>query len=71
MNARDHAVGGPRPYPSIRMMLAHQNVADLRRRAARAREPRRARPVDQNVKRLGSSSRLPNGSWLYGRRDSS
>jgi hypothetical protein len=70
MSTRDPAIGGRPAYPSLRMMLAHQRIADLRRRADRAREPRGPRSVDQTVKRVGSSSRLPNGSWLYGRRDS-
>jgi len=71
MNAHDPTFGGLPSYPSLRMMLAHQHVADLRQQADRARKPPRPRPTDQTVKRLGSSSRLANGSWLYGRRDSS
>ncbi len=71
MNARDPLVGGLPAYPSLRMMLAHQRVTDLRRRADRAREPRRGRSAEQTANRLGRSTRLPNGSWLYGRRDSS
>jgi hypothetical protein len=71
MNAREPTIGGVPTYPSLRMMLAHQRVADLRRRADRTREPRRPRSMGQTVTRLGSSSRLANGSWLYARRDSS
>jgi hypothetical protein len=69
--ASDPAIGDLPAYPSLRMMLARQRVADLRRRADRGREPRRPHSIGEAAKRVGSSSRLANGSWLYGRRDSS
>ena len=69
--ASDPATGGLPAYPSLSMMLARQHVADLRRQADRTREPRRRRPLGEAARRHGHSSRLANGSWLYGRRDSS
>jgi hypothetical protein len=69
--ASDPAIGGLPAYPSLKMMLARQRVADLRRGADRGREPRSPRSTGEGTKRVGSSSRLANGSWLYGRRDSS
>jgi hypothetical protein len=52
------------------MMLAQQRVADLRRAAERAQAPCDLHPARAHVKRVGRSSRLANGFWLYGRRDS-
>jgi hypothetical protein len=71
MSAHDRAIGAMPAYPSLRMMLARQHVADLRRLADGMRRPRSPHSTQPSVKRLGTSSRLADGSWLYGRRDSS
>ena len=55
--------------PHVRLIIAHQRAADLLRSANMAR--RVARPEDRRVKHLGPSYRLPGGSWIYRRRDSS
>jgi hypothetical protein len=71
MSSRERLIGAMPEYPSLRMMLARQHAADLRRLADRTRQPGKPRSPGEGFKRLGSSSRLANGSWLYGRRDSS
>lgn len=52
-----------------RSIIPHQRVGDLLRSANRAR--RLARPEDRLVMRLGPSYKLPGGSWIYRRHDSS
>jgi hypothetical protein len=55
--------------PHLRMIIARQRSADLLRGA---NLPRRvARGEDRVVKRLGPSYKLPGGSWIYRRHDSS
>jgi hypothetical protein len=71
MSSRDRVIGAVPEFPSLQMMLARQHAADLRRLADRTRQPRKPRSIGEGFKRLGASSRLANGSWLYGRRDSS
>jgi hypothetical protein len=55
--------------PALHMILAGQRVADLLRGANAGRPP--ARSQDELVKLAGASYRLPDGSWIYRRRDSS
>jgi hypothetical protein len=55
--------------PALRMILARQRVAEIREMAARARPragARRGRPDGAPPFR-----RLPDGSWIYRRHDSS
>ena len=70
MSARERLIGGQPVYPELRMMLGRQRVAELRSEARWGRS-RLQESVDEPTKRLGRSMRLPNGLWLYGRRDSS
>ena len=70
MSSRDRAGRGLPAYPDLKMLIARERVAELRREARRGR-PRRSRPPGEPTKRLGRSSRLANGTWLYARRDSS
>ena len=70
MSARERFIGAQPVYPELRMILGRQRVAELRSEARRGR-PRKPQSVGQPTKRLGRSVRLPNGLWLYGRRDSS
>jgi hypothetical protein len=70
MSPRGSARSGHKVYQGLGMMLAQQRVADLRRAAERAQAPCGVHPAPGPVKRLARSSRLANGAWLYGRRDS-
>jgi hypothetical protein len=54
---------------TIRMILARERVAELLRSAERERNL--GRSEEHRPKRVGSSYKLPNGSWIYRRRDSS
>jgi hypothetical protein len=69
MSSRNPALASRGAYPGLRLMIAQQRVADLRRRAER--RPRGARANGGSLKRVGASYRLPSGSWVYGHRDSS
>jgi len=69
MSSRDQALGRHGAYPGLRMMIAEQRVADLRRDAERKRRIRRS--IVESAGRVGGSYRLPDGSWLHGHRDSS
>jgi hypothetical protein len=53
---------------ALHMVLARERVAELMRTAERER--RAAKPQAPAVKPVGPSYRLPNGSWIYRRRDS-
>jgi hypothetical protein len=54
--------------PTLSLALAQQGVADLLRNAARERRPASSR--DEHLRPVGSAYRLPDGSWLFSRRDS-
>jgi hypothetical protein len=54
--------------PALHMALARERVADLMRTAELER--RAVKPQAQAVEPLGPSYRLPDGSWIYRRRDS-
>jgi hypothetical protein len=70
VSPRERVIGAQPVYPDLRMMLGRQRVAELRRDARWGR-PSPPQSVVEQTKRLGRSVRLPNGLWLYGRRDSS
>jgi hypothetical protein len=55
--------------PQMRLIIAQQRAADLPRSANIAR--RVVRPQGRLMKRLGPSYKLPGGSWIYRRHDSS
>jgi hypothetical protein len=54
--------------PALHMALARERVADLIRTAELER--RAAKPQAPAVETVGPSYRLPDGSWIYRRRDS-
>jgi hypothetical protein len=56
-------------HPMLYMILAQERIADLRRTAERERQA--SSSEEPRTKRLAPSYRLPNGSWIYRRRDSS
>jgi hypothetical protein len=54
--------------PALRMIIARQRVADIRRMADRGRQ--RAPTRDEAPRARAPFLRLPDGSWIYHRRDS-
>ncbi|MHB8531636.1 MAG: hypothetical protein ACYDC2_02835 [Solirubrobacteraceae bacterium] len=50
-------------HPTLLITIARQNVLALRRSAARGRAP--------SAVRVGGAYRLPDGSWMRARRESS
>jgi hypothetical protein len=54
--------------PTLSRALAQQRVADLLRSADRERRPASSR--DEHLRPVGTAYRLPDGSWLFSRRDS-
>jgi hypothetical protein len=55
--------------PTLSLLVAWQRVADLLRSADPGR--RLEYSEDKRPESVGSSYRLADGSWIYGRRDSS
>jgi hypothetical protein len=52
--------------PTLSLVLAHQRVADL----LRSRERRAPSSRDEPLRPVGPAYRLPDGAWLFSRRDS-